>query len=448
MFDCKTIVSYRIIYMRYLQAFILSALFLFGTAEAVTSVDITKSNVAPVPIAIPEFLGDAKDQNDLWLFRRIIVNDLETTGLFRVVNRDAYIQKIDSLSAGIEFASWRQVNASVLLFGQMKVSDGKISLSYRVWDIFSQKLVSSKTLISSVANIRNIAHKVADDVYFNFIGDIGYFNTKIAYISVLRQGKELTRRLAVMDHDGANHKFLTKGENIVLTPRFSPNSQELLYLSYKDRKAPKVMVMNLNTGFSRVIGRFEGMSYAPRYTPDGKKVLLSAEKRGVSNIFLVDLESMDETKLTNCNSICVSPSPSPDGKKVVFNSDMGGGKHLYVMNMDGSNIKRISFGKGSYSGPVWSPRGDLIAFTKMVPGRGFFIGVMKTDGTGERIISRGWLVEGATWAPNGRVILFEKVASENSRDPRVHAIDISGHNEMTLNTPYNASDASWSYLIK
>lgn len=434
--------------MNYFQFFVLSVFFLFSSAHAVTNVDITKSKVAPVPIAIPEFIGDEKDQNDLWLIRRVIANDLETTGLFRVVNSDAYIQKITDLKSGVEFASWRQVNASALLLGQLKMADGKISLSYKVWDIFSQKLVSSKTLTSSVANIRSIAHKVADDIYYHFIGDVGYFNTKIAYISVLRHGKELTRRLSVMDHDGANHKFLTKGENIVLTPRFSPDSQELLYLSYKDRSAPKVMVMNLKTGFSRVIGKFDGMSYAPRYTPDGKKVLLSAEKRGVSNIFLVDLDTMDETKLTNCNSICVSPSPSPDGKKVVFNSDMGGGKHLYVMNIDGSNIKRISFGNGAYSGPVWSPRGDLIAFTKMVPGRGFFIGVMKTDGTGERIISRGWLVEGATWAPNGRVILFEKVANENSRDPRVHAIDISGHNETTLNTPYNASDASWSYLIK
>ena len=435
--------------MKTFFSFLISVFLYCIPAYSVTNVDITKSNIAPIAVAIPDFIGDSnKDQNDLWLMRRVIVNDLETTGLFRIINKDGYIQKIDNLKDSIEFASWRQVNASVLLIGQLSVANGKITFVYKIWDVFSQKLVASKTLSSGVENIRSVAHKVADDVYYSFTGDVGYFNTKIAYISVLRQGKDLTRRLAVMDHDGANHKFLTKGENIVLTPRFSPDSQELLYLSYKGRSTPKVMAMNLKTGYSKEVGHFPGMSYAPRYTPDGKKVLLSAEKRGVSNIYLVDLANMEEAQLTKCNSICISPSSSPDGKRIVFNSDMGGGKHLYVMNSNGSNIKRISFGKGSYSGPVWSPRGDLIAFTKMIPGRGFFIGVMKPDGTGERIISRGWLVEGATWAPNGRVILFEKVANEYSRDPKVHSIDISGHNEVPLNTPYNASDASWSHLIK
>lgn len=446
---CILVVSILNLFMKNFLLFIFSFFLYLNVAYSVTNVDITRSNVAPVSIAIPEFIGTTeKDQNNLSLLRGIVINDLETTGLFRMIDQDAYIQKINSLDTSLEYPSWRQVNASVLLIGQMKISEGKIIFSYKVWDIFSQKLVSSKTLTSNIKNIRSIAHKVADDVYYNFIGDIGYFNTKIAYISVIRNGRDLTRRLAIMDHDGANHKFLTKGENIVLTPRFSPDSQSLLYLSYNGKKTPKVMLMSLKTGFSRVIGNFQGMSYAPRYTPNGKGVLLSAERRGISNIFLVDLDTMDEKQLTNCNSICVSPSASPDGKKVVFNSDMGGGKDLYIMNINGSNIKRISFGQGAYSGPVWSPRGDLIAFTKMISGRGFFIGVMKPDGTGERIISRGWLVEGATWAPNGRVILFEKVPDEYSRDPKVHAIDISGHHEMVLKTPYNASDASWSHLIK
>jgi TolB protein len=433
--------------MKYFVSLIFSLCVYIGIAHSVTSVDITRSNVAPVPIAIPDFINEGSREYNA-LIRKIIINDLETTGLFRVINKDAYIQNIVNINDAVEFASWRQVNASALLTGQIKVIDRKIVLSYRVWDIFSQKLLSSKTLTASSEDIRTIAHKVADDVYYNFIGDAGYFNTKIAYISVVREGRDLIRRLAVMDYDGANHQFLTKGENIVLTPRFSPDSQELLYLSYRGKKTPKVMAMNLKTGFSRALGKFKGMSYAPRYTPNGKHVLLSAEKRGVSNIFMVDLDSMNERQITNCSSICVSPSASPDGKKIVFNSDMGGGRHLYVMNSDGSNIKKISFGEGQYSGPVWSPRGDLIAFTKMIAGRGFFIGVMKPDGTGERIIARGWLVEGATWAPNGRVILFEKVPDEYSRDPKVYAIDISGHHETTIDTPYNASDASWSNFIK
>ena len=208
-----------------------------------------------------------------------------------------------------------------------------------------------------------------------------------------------------MDQDGANVRYLSDGRSIVLTPRFSPNRQEITYMSYESGQ-PRVYLLQIETGQRELVGNFPGMTFAPRFSPDGQKVIMSLLRDdGNSNIFAMDLRSRSTTRLTNSTAIDTSPSYSPDGSKVVFTSDRGGRAQIYVMGADGSGQNRISFGDGVYSTPVWSPRGDLIAFTKQSGGE-FQIGVMRTDGSGERILSSGFQQEGPTWAPNGRVLMF------------------------------------------
>ena len=174
------------------------------------------------------------------------------------------------------------------------------------------------------------------------------------------------KRLAIMDQDQANHRFLTDGSYLVLTPRFSPNSQKITYMSYMTRNSPRVYIFDIETGHQEIVGEFPGMTFAPRFSPDGKKIIMSYADPDVGNseIYILDLATRVSKRITNSSAIDVSASFSPDGKKIVFNSDRSGRRHLYVAESDGKNLKRISREGGSYYTPVWSPRGDMIAFTK------------------------------------------------------------------------------------
>ncbi len=434
-------------YLRFL--FFITILFIaYRSSFCVTHIDITRSNISPVPIALHIYSKNQEYKEITRKIESVIAKDLISSGLFRLIEKDAYIENIDDINYTPNFPSWRQINTTALIAGEVsKTQNNKIKMHFKMWDVFSQKQINNKSLSSNLSIWRRISHKTADIIYKKLTGEEGYFDSKIAYVSIDdHKYGEKVRKLAIVDQDGENLRYLTKGDNMVLTPRFSPDAKYLLYLEYSKKSKPKVRLMDIERNTSKVIGSFAGMSYAPRYTNSGKSALMSVEKGGISNIHYIDLTSMKSHQLTFCSSVCVSPSSSPNQKKIVFNSDMGGNKQLYTMNFDGSNIKRITFGDGSYSTPVWSPRGDLIAFTKMVPGEGFYIGVIKPDGSNERIIASGWLVEGPAWSPNGRVIMFEKEMRPGFGS-KIYTIDITGHNEQMLETRHNASDASWSNLL-
>lgn len=346
------------------------------------------------------------------------------------------------------FAAWRQINATILLNGKItKLPSGDFEISFVIWDIVAQRDMAGEVLEVPAKLWRKAAHKIADAVYERVTGDKGYFNTRIAYIAQTLGSKKnpTITRLAIMDQDGANHSYLTNGQNLVLTPRLSPNGDKILYLAYVNRKA-RVHMLDLRTKRDSVLGDFPGMSFAPRFSPDGSRALVSMAKEGATNIFEIDLNTKKIKRLTSGFDISTSPSYSPDGSKIVFNSDRNGSRQLYVMNADGSSVERISFGIGIYAAPTWSPRGDHIAFTKKI-GNEFSVGVMRPDGSGERIISSGYLIEGPSWAPNGRIIAFERgyrVAKKMQPKSRVHIIDITGYNEREANTPNNGSNPEWS----
>ena len=249
-----------------------------------------------------------------------------------------------------------------------------------------------------------------------------------------------------MDQDGANVRYLTNGNDIVLTPRFSPSRQEITYMDFAGGN-PKVYLLQLETGQRELVGDFPGMTFSPRFSPDGGRVVMSLQQPdGNANIYAMNLSSRSTTRLTNSVSIDTSPSFSPDGNRIVFESDRGGRQQLYVMSANGGDAQRISFGNGSYSTPVWSPRGDLIAFTKQSGGQ-FSIGVMRPDGSGERILTTGFHNEGPTWAPNGRVIMFFRQPS-GAAGPQLYSIDLTGRNEQPVPTPEFGSDPAWSPLLE
>lgn len=282
--------------------------------------------------------------------------------------------------------------------------DGRIRVQFRLFDSFAAGQVEGLQFFSDPADFRRIGHKIADAIYTRLTGEGPYFDSRIVYVHESGTKGKRVKRLAIMDQDGANNRFLTDGRQLVVTPRVSPDDQEVVYISF-ERGEPQIFLMNLATGQQEVLGNFPGMSFAPRFSPDGRQVLMSLTKGANTDIYVMDLASRRLRQLTDSPAIETAPSYSPDGSQIVFESDRGGGQQIYVMSASGGPATRISFGQGRYGTPVWSPRGDLIAFTKSGGGQ-FAVGVMRTDGSDERILDSSFLSEGPTWAPNGRVLAF------------------------------------------
>jgi TolB protein len=429
-----------------LAAFALLASCLLSAANAgAVEIDITQGSIRQMPIAIPAFSG-VNPETDLLAqqIAEVAAADLERSGLFKPIDRAAFPQKTIGLDETPRFADWRMVNASALVVGRISPQSGeRIRAEFRLWEVYSGKHLKGEQFYAASGNWRRMGHIIADAIYERLTGEKGYFDTRIVFIDESGAKTDRVKRLAIMDQDGQNVRYLTSGQNMVLTPRFSPTSQEITFMSY-ERGQPRVVLFELETGQKEVVGDFPGMTFAPRFSHNGQAIIMSLQQGGNSNLYSMDLRTRDIKRLTNTPAIDTAPCYSHDGRSIVFESDRTGSQQLYVMRADGAGEqRRISFGDGSYSTPVWSPRGDLIAFTKKARG-GFLIGVMRPDGSGERILTEGYHNEGPTWAPNGRVLMFFREGQGAGNGPKLFTIDITGYNERQTPTPAFGSDPAWS----
>ena len=426
--------------------FTLALTFFAGSALAQSaSVTVDQGTRNPIPIAITNLTGAGSGDANGQRISQVIAADLERSGLFRPISTSAFIENITNGDATPRFSDWRQINAQAVMTGTITPIGGdRVKVTFRLWDALGETQIAGKEFNTFTRNWRRVSHLIADEVYKRMTGELGYFDTRIVYVAESGVQTKRVKRLAIMDQDGENHKYLTDGQQLVLTPRFSPNTQQILYMSYSNNQ-PRVFLRDLQTGREESLGKFNGMSFAPRFNHDGSRMLMSIAQGGQTSIYEMDLRSRNMRRLTNTPGIDTSPSYAPDGSRIVFNSDRGGSQQIYTMDANGGNVQRISFGKGNYATPVWSPRGDKIAFTKM-SGGAFYIGVMNTDGSGERLLTQSWLVEGPSWAPNGRVIVFNRGAPGGST--RLYSVDITGFNVREVMTPGDASDPAWSPLLQ
>jgi TolB protein len=413
--------------------------------SAALQIDISGGNFQPLPIALPDFIGVAPTDTDVGReLTQIITANLRRCGLFAPIDQAAYIEKITNLDAVPRFADWRVINAQALVTGRIKREGGRLLVDFRLWDVFAEQQRAGTRYNTPAENLRRVAHIISDVIYERLTGEKGYFDSRVVFIDESGPKDRRMKRLALMDQDGAGLRYLTRGDELVLTPRFSPSTQEITYMSY-GQSEPRVYLFNIETGQKEVVGDFPGMTFSPRFSPDGQRVIMSIQTTGSSNLYVMDLRSRHLLRLTENSGIDTAPCYSPDGARICFESDRGGSQQVYVMPAQGGAAQRISFGDGSHSTPVWSPRGDYIAFTKVGGGK-FAIGIMKPDGSGERILTEGFHNEGPTFCPNGRVVMFFRDAS-GSAGPSLFTVDITGRNEQRVPTPSFASDPAWSPLL-
>jgi len=418
-----------------------------GLAQAQIEIDITKGNIDPTPIAVPDFIATDSQSRAIGAdIAEVVRADLQRSGLFKALDPASFIETQTNINYQPTFADWRVIKADALVSGQIvRESSTRIRVEFRLWDIFAGKQLAGLRFATTSDNWRRTAHKASDAIYKSLTGEDGYFDSRIVFVDEKGSKTDRKKRLAIMDQDGHGPQYLLAGSDLVVTPRFSPSAQKITFMSYEN-VVPQVYLLDIETGRRELLGNFPGMTFAPRFSPDGNQLIMSMMDKGNSDLYKMDLRSRSTTRLTSDPSIDVSGSFSSNGSRIVFNSDRGGSPQIYTMNADGKNVKRISFGKGRYSAPVWSPRGDKIAFVKSRDGR-YSIGVMNVDGSGERILTDSYMDEGPTWSPNGRVILFSRETKGRNGFNEIWSVDLTGQNVRRINTPGKSSDPAWSPLL-
>ena len=414
-------------------------------------VDITGAIAAPTPIAIPAMptpgaAATAAGSTDV-LGRQvaeIVTNDLRNSGLFRAIG-PGQLRAIgyDEVPAP-QYDYWSGTGAQALVQGFVRANgDGTLTVGCYLYDVFTRSELTRQGFVVPPADWRRAAHKCADMIYVRLTGEGPYFDSRVVYVSETGPKGARIKRLAIMDQDGANHRFLTNGQSIVLTPRLSPDERRIVYMSYQNGR-PSLWLYDLGTGRQRLLVDGAYLTFAQRFSPDGRWIVFAMSVAGNADIYRVSAGGGAPQRLTNAPGIDSGPSYSPDGSRIVFESDRGGTQQLYVMGADGSNPQRISFGGGRYATPVWSPRGDMIAFTRL-GGGSFRIGVMTPSGGGEQLLTEAWGDEGPTWAPNGRVLMYFRSAQGSGR-PDIWSVDLTGVNARRIPTPLDGSDPFWGPL--
>ncbi len=408
-------------------------------ARAAPILELKAGGFRPINIAVMNFAGDDAAR----LVTSVVNSNFKRSVFLKPVDvsgiADAGPDRAPDLDA------FRNTAAQFVLTGRsQRGGDGRLKTEFRLFDVTTGEQVAGQQYVTEAGNTRRVAHLVSDAVFTRITGEKGFFDTRIVFVDETGSKDKRRKRLAIMDQDGANVNYLTKGDELVVTPRFSPNSQDVTYMSFNEDGDPKVLLMNIDSRQKEVVGNFPGMTFSPRFSPDGQKIVMSLSQESTTNLYSMDIRSRSTTRLTDSSAIDTSPCYSPDGGQIVFESDRGGSQQIYVMGARGGGAKRISFGAGRYSTPVWSPKGDYIAFTKQNQGS-FSIGVMKTDGSGERILTEGFHNEGPTWSPNGLFLMFFRDAGGGG-GPKIHMVDVFGRSEFAVPTPAYASDPSWGPL--
>jgi TolB protein len=415
-------------------------------AKALTFTLTPGQPVTPLPIAVPNFAGDPAYASQI---SQIVASDLKLSGYILPLDPASYLDKTVGASDAPKFNNWVTIGAQALVACTVQMQGGQISAAVRLWDVTTGQQLLGQQFATTPDNLRRLGHIIADACYSKLTGFKGFFDTRVAFVAESGPKTARIKKLALMDWDGANVRYLTQGGDLVLTPRFSPSTQQVAYMAY-GQGDPHVFILNTANGSRQLVGEFASMTFSPRFSPDGSKLIFSVEHEGNSNIFVMDLGSRQIRQLTNDASINTGPSYSPDGSQIAFESDRGGAQQVYVMGADGSDPRRISFGSGRYATPVFSPDPDnpYIAFTKQDSDGKFKIGVMKPDGSAERIIADGYHNEGPSWAPNGRYVMYFTDGGGASGGPEIWFADVTGTVNTQIRTAGFASDPAWSPLLR
>jgi TolB protein len=381
-----------------------------------------------------------------------IKNNLHSTNLFSILQSGQIAQVSVENNLSIEqipdFPRYAAAGVGMLLVADGSFDQaGNLEIKIRLWDVLDERQLFGKFYSANSVSYKKVANLISDEIYKAATGEkMGFFDSKIIYVAESGPSKKRVKRIAMMDFDGENHRYLTNGRELVLTPVFSRKNNEILFVRFFGQK-PQIYSLDIDNLLVRKIGGFRGTTFAPALNPQDENYLVfSVIEGGNSNIYRMNLYDNELIRLTNSSAIDTTPSYSFDGNYIAFSSDRTGSEQIYTMRADGGNLRRITSDSGSYSKPVWSPDGNFIAFTKIKANQ-FSIGVISPDGRNEKTIASSHIIEGAKWSPNGRYLIYSKKigAYGKASVPRLFIMDMLTGFERELPTPKNegATDPEW-----
>jgi TolB protein len=371
-------------------------------------------------------------------FHRELGAGLDFSGVLRTIDPKAFLGEIETrnLASGIQCNNWKGIGADGLVQGEVRVVGDQLIARYKVWD--TVKCVQLGQLTEARrprAEGGLLARVIADDVVERFTGRRGVAATQIAFVS----NQPGTKQIFLMEADGAKKRAVTRNRSINLFPGWSADGKSLVYTSYK-------------TGRPEIWTIYRGTRPGDRLLRSGDEQLRAvwSKQPGLGALVLnrnanTDIYALRGTRLdrlTSNRSIEVSPSFSPDGRRVAFVSDRGGTPQVYVKDLGSGEEKRLTY-RGPYnSNPAWSPTGEWIAYTARTSS-GFDIYLIDPDnGFTTPLVLHPRTDEDPAWSPDGRKIAF----TSNRRGRKdIYLIDWDGDNLTQITANFgNCSHPAWS----
>jgi TolB protein len=405
-------------------------------ARAQLRVEITGVGAQQFPIAIATFAKEGQPPQDV---DAIVRADLARSGLFRVV--DAGSQPLAD-NANVNLAEWKSRGADALALGSVRrLADGRYDVRFRLLDTVNQSQLDGLSYVSTAAELRLTAHRIADRIYEKLTGERGVFATRIAYVV---QTARNAWELHIADSDGANSQPALRSREPIISPAWSPDGTRLAYVSFETGK-PVVYVHTVATGERKAVANFRGSNSAPAWSPDGRSLAVTLTREGNSQIFLMNADGSAVRRITQSSGIDTEPMFAPDGQSLFFTSDRGGGPQVYRMPVGGGSVQRVTFG-GDYSiSPRLSPDGRLLAYVARRSGR-FQVMVLDLASGQEIAVTDTTLDESPSFAPNGRLLLY---ATEVNGRGILATASVDGRVRARLTGPAgDIREPTWGPFIK
>lgn len=395
----------------------------------------------PVAVSPLKSAGGAASVDVSTKFADIVARDLTLAGYFKILDREAYIEKPEAsgyTADSINFDNWSVIGALALVKGGFTLDGDKLSVEARLFDVYQRKQLAGRRYNGTVEDLRRMAHRFADEIMLQFTGERGPFDSKIAFVSN-REGR--FKELYAMSLDGGDLQQLTRSQTITVSPSWSAQARGLLFTSYK-RGNPNLFSIDLGSGRESLVSDRPGLNLGGKWSPDGSKVALSVEDNGNAEIVILDGGGKLVRRLTDSFAIDVSPSWSPDGQRVAFCSNRSGGPQIYIVDANGGEPRRLTTTGAYNTSPAWSPKGDKVAYVSRTDG-GFNLFIVEAGGGEPRQLTQAaGNNEDPSWAPDGRYLVF---SSTRSGRKKLYITDAAGASQVQL-TQSGGDDSSpaWS----
>ncbi|MCC7100751.1 MAG: Tol-Pal system protein TolB [Rubrivivax sp.] len=358
-------------------------------------VEITGVGLSQIPIAIAALRGEEQSPQKI---SAIVQADLERSGRFAGV--DAGGAGLDETSR-VDLAQWRERKADALNVGSVsRLSDGRYDVRFRLWDVVKAQDLGGQGFVVTQADLRLVAHRIADFIYEKLTGERGIFSTRIAYVT--KVGARYS--LWVADADGENAQSALSSPEPIISPAWSPSGTQLAYVSFESRK-PVVYVHDIATGRRRLIANFRGSNSAPAWSPDGRTLAVTLSRDGGSQLYTIGANGGEPHRLMQSSGIDTEPVYSSDGSTIYFVSDRGGSPQIYRVATGGGNAERVTF-QGNYNiSPSISPDGQWLAYVARVGGA-FKLHVMDLKSGSVTALTDTSADESPSFAPNGKLLVY------------------------------------------